>query len=170
MSFERTYPPIMASIWLASLLFALPFIQPYEIARLVAIGLAFLGAMLMIGKSLNEGINLSQSAFYDLTFLITAWCFASIFWSPAFNISYISFFTFSLLPLSFFAFSFCSEKEAIFDYFFKGLIFLTTCLSLFAFYQYFLKPELLHGGFVRYPFANPNSFAALLSLGFFLGL
>lgn len=77
----------------------------------------------------------------------------------------MSFCLFSIMPLTFFVLTLTATKK---DYIFiaqiVGVIYLL--LGLCALAQFFIFPEQFNGR-ATYPLANPNSFSALLSLGFF---
>lgn len=94
----------------------------------------------------------------------------SIAWSEASAVSFMVFGTFCLLPVGFFAFSSFAVPAYVFKVGVCAVAAILAALSAWALLQYFFFTGFLLHGQVRHPFADPNAFAALLSLGFFPAL
>lgn len=103
-------------------------------------------------------------------FLFWVLAFASVVFSEIPFTSFIFFFLFSLLPLSFFLTVFLTDKAQFFLITGTGFALIFSCLSLFSFYEYFFLQAWLHKGLAHWPLSDPNSFAALYSLAFFCAL
>lgn len=149
---------------------SLPLVEPYEFARLGAILCAMAAAFLMIGRALANGTQTDGGMLLDAALLFWAWLLASVFWSEARYVSIIALGTFSLMPLGFFALALSRDSQCIVPCIARVAGLIIAGLAAWALAQYFFLPELLVNGGVRAPFANPNAYAALLSLGFFAGL
>lgn len=96
----------------------------------------------------------------------------SSFLSDARVTSFIYFCFFSVMPLSFFWTMLVRDKRKFFSWVGGGLGAGFAVLSVWCIAQFFAIPDFMMDGRVRWPFADPNSLAALLSLSFFgaLGL
>jgi O-antigen ligase len=166
----RASPVLISLLWGLSFLCSLPLIKPYEISRLCAIGFLLCAIMLAgneyILRAERPALGRPIPVSLGLFFLLAA---ASLIWTPAFSVSFISLWTFFLLPGGFLLFL-MAENPAVY----KNAACFAGCLvgglGLWALVQYFFLPGLLVNGQVRIPFANPNNYAALLALGFFPGL
>lgn len=155
-----------ALCWVGGFFLSLPVVQPYELARLGSLVLIALAAWMALGQG---GVRL-KSPMMIAMLLFWANAGLSVLWSAAPMVSFIAFCTFSALPLGFIAFS----QRALPDSFFRvcawGAGGILGGLSLWALASYFFLPDMLVNGQVRVPFADPNSYAALLMLGFFPAL
>ncbi|HEY8189323.1 MAG TPA: hypothetical protein VIF12_01455, partial [Micavibrio sp.] len=153
-----------ALCWVGGFFLSLPVVQPYELARLGSLALIAVAVWLALGQG---GVRL-KSPLVIAMLLFWANAGLSVLWSASPMVSFIAFCTFSALPLGFIAFS----SRALPDSFFRicawggGIILLG--LALWAPLQYFFLHEFLVHKQPRHPFANPNSYAALLNLGFFV--
>jgi O-antigen ligase len=159
---------IVALLWFLSFFLALPLIEPEEYARLGAVTCALLAAAWPLARGLaGDGVRLPGGAAALAAGLF--WCAvaASILWSPAPYISIIAFFSFSLMPLAALGFLLLPVAErARALRAAAGLAGAALgALALWAIVQYAFLPDMLVHGQPRHPFANPNSYAALLALG-----
>jgi O-antigen ligase len=161
---------LLALLWLCTFLLSLPILMPYELARLGAVLLCMSAFLFSATRIIQNGLRLEGTPALDTALLFWCLALASTFWSPSFQISFIAFSTFCLLPLSFFAFSLSWDTHKVYMPVLSGLLMIITSLAAYAHYQYFFQPHMLVYGNVRIPFNNPNSFASLLSLGFFIAL
>ncbi len=91
--------------------------------------------------------------------------FVSVIGSDVLNVSLMAFCLFSIMPLTFFVFVIKGSDNS-FIYTAKAVGLIYAGLSLSALAQFFVFGEYF-GGRANYPLANPNSLAALFSLGFF---
>lgn len=160
----RLFPYAVALLWATGFFFSLPLIQPYELSRLAALvftALAALGALRTGGIPQTSGM---------ITIALLFWANAglSVLWSPVPLASIIAFCTFSMLPLGAIAFS--NMPDGFYRLCARGAGIILGALAVLAFVQYFVLTGILVHGQVRWPFANPNSYASLLSLGFFPAL
>lgn len=158
----------LALTWVLAFICSLPVIQPYEMARLGAILFISLFLIAGLGRELaGPGFTLQRSAVMWSVLGLAALALASMFWTAAPMITFIVFATFCLFVFGFVVFS---SGRGIFRALLPlvPLTYLILCaLALWAVIQYFFLPEMRVGSSVRHPFANPNSYAALLMLGFF---
>lgn len=159
---------VVVFLWCLSFFLSLPLVQPDEIARLGAVACALLACAWPLARGMaGGGITLRQDA--PLFCLIGFWGVAalSIMASSAPYISIIAFATLSLLPLSFLSFL-CipaAQRLAAFHTGAEIAAALLAGLALWALIQYIALPDRLVHGQVRMPFANANSYAALLAAG-----
>ncbi len=83
-------------------------------------------------------------------------------------ISWVYFFTFSVLPISIGFFLLGSDSAQRLQIAWRGVQVVLAGLSGYALWQYFFAPELLFEGRVHEPLTDPNGLAAILSLGLFM--
>lgn len=162
---------IISFFWLLALIWSISWFEPHAVLRLACLGFAFVAAALSFGFSLlKDGLRGGQG----LTgiFLLLFWVLAgsSILWSDIPFISIIFFAAFSLLPLTFFMISLNNDTGRLLRHITVGAFFFAAILAIFVIVQYFFLPDMLVGRGVRYPFANPNSFAGFFCLVLFGGL
>ena len=100
-----------------------------------------------------------------ILFMFWAVTLGSVLWSHIPWISQIQFLVFSCFPLS--ALLFMNRET---DGVVKAILFILSLFSLFALYQYYLLPDMLYEGRVKWPLKNPNSLGAVFSIGAFLAL
>ncbi len=162
----RLFPCLVSGFWLLAFILSLPIIQPYELARLGAVGFICLGSFLLFNDALKNGLKIPKSLLLLCAGLFWLNALFSIFWSAVPFISLIGFATFSLFALGFFTFALTKDTDKIIQYCAMGVGLIISALGFWALLQHFFLPEWLVAGQVRYPFANPNSYAGLLSLGF----
>lgn len=165
----RFFDSLAALFWVFAFFFALPVIEPYEISRFAAVLCAVSGTILLYGRHLTTGIAVPRGPIVPLIFIFWLLAAASLIWSVSIFASIIALATFSLMQLgllSTFAARDSKDFLRIVTYG-GGVIFLG--LALWPFLQHLWLTDYLVGGHVRHPFANPNSYAAVLSLGFFGG-
>jgi O-antigen ligase len=158
---------LSVTLWLAGLLFALTPLPDYE-AQSVLIAVLCVGfsTFLAVGGAQNLNVlGVLRSPIILVALGFWVWALVSVCASEVRFISFIYFCIFSLFPLSFFlaAFSFQPFYKVI------GWIggALMAVLAGFALVQYFALPSWLGFELVHWPFTNPNSFGAFLSLGVF---
>lgn len=174
MNINKTFssPVVMiAFFWLLSLLCSISWFEPHALLRLACIGFAFVAAALSFGFALQEEGIKRRFGILGL-FLALFWTLAaaSILWSGIPFISFIAFCTFSLLPLTFYMVLCGRETDRLLKYMTAGVFAFSALLALLVIAQVFFLPDMLVKGGVRYPFANPNSFAGFFSIVLFGGL
>ena len=106
-------------------------------------------------------------SFMPIKILFAFWllAFVSILHSQILSVSLMAFCLFSMMPLSFVLYGFCLDERArVLTAKFLAVVFFA--LSCWALIQFFVLGD-LYKGRATHPLANPNSLAALLSLGFF---
>jgi len=160
---------LIAFFWVLGFFLSLPVVEPAEFARLGSVGFISLACFTALGVSLEQGLRLPKSPLFLVVALFWILAFLSIFWSAYRFASVISFATFSLLPLSFLSFVMLENSRRTFRYCAYGTGIILAGLAGWAVFQYLFLPEHLVWGFVRAPFANPNSYATLMGLGLFCG-
>lgn len=151
-------------IWIAALLCGLFFVNDWQLELFAsAVILVFIWAIINLSKDGEWQVPSSwplkiMAAFWLLVFL-------SVVGSSVLSVSLMAFCLFSIMPLTFFV---CVLKgtESNFIYTAKALALVYAGLGLCALAQFFVFGEYF-GGRANYPLANPNSLAALFSLGFF---
>lgn len=161
----RLFSLCVAVLWLGAFFFSLPLAQPPEFARLAAAGFMALAGFCALRAWGAPGL---KSPLMIAALLFWANAGLSILWSPAPLASFVAFCTFSLLPFGMIAFSRAPESFYRFCAWGAGIV--LGALACWVFIQYFWLREFLVHGQPRHPFANTNSFAALLALGFFPAL
>lgn len=161
----RLFSCLIAALWIAGFFFSLPLIQPYEMARFAAVAFIFAAFVYMTAQGGRWILPRTSLALIAFLFWLNAG--GSVLWSVAPFTSFIAFCTFSLLPLSFLFFSGRAVPDSFFRCAAAGAGMICGGLALWALAQHFIFTDFLAFGQVRHPFANPNSYAALLSLAFF---
>lgn len=161
--------PYAAALFLIALLCALMPLPAFA-AQNVALCLTILGAgfcFFILKHNFDESI---RSGGLTIPVLLAAfWLNAlrSVLTSDIPFISFIYFCFFSALPLSFLWTLTGLRASAVRAIVTGGLGAVFLILSCASLYQYAALPDPVANGGVRLPFANPNSLAAFLSLGFF---
>lgn len=162
----------MPILWLAALACALMPVPGYEtrflIAGVLGLAAAFLTSLYSVAR---EGAALKFSPLIAVGCVFWALAFASVVFSQVRLESYLYFWFFSALPLSFLVFS-LNENAAAARRAGAGALILLVALALANFYFYFFAPEWLHVEQAGWPFADPNALAGFTLFGFFgaLGL
>lgn len=164
----RLFSCLIAALWIAGFFFSLPLVQPYEIARFAAV--AFICAAFVATVALGGRWVLPRTFLALIAFLFWLNAGGSVLWSVAPLTSFVAFCALSLLPLSFLFFSGRAVPDSFFRYAAAGAGTICGGLASWALAQHFVFTDFLVFGQVRHPFANPNSYAALLSLAFFPSL
>lgn len=101
--------------------------------------------------------------------LFWALSFISVATSDILFTSWISFFHLSALPMTILFFMVGPDPQSRFRIAWAGVRVVLAALAVYALTQYFFMPRMLtHIGRVHLPFRDPNSLAAVLSLGLFL--
>lgn len=151
-------------VWCAAFICSLFFVNAWQLEL-------FAGAVLLIFGW--AAVNISQES--DLSvprapvlgvmagFLLLA--FISILHSDIVNVSFMAFCFFSVMPVTFLVFSIRGDA-AEFEKIIKILAVIFGALAVWALLQVSVLSEYFPGQ-ARHPLKNPNSLAALLSLGFF---
>lgn len=164
---------LAATLWAASFFLSLHFFEPAEIERLFValLGLAGLAILVAAGGHLPARVVVAPRLAL-LTVLLGFLAVASAAWSVAPPVSLLYLGGFLLLPATILAL--ISARPDIRDDFLKCAAWLCgaviTGISIWALVQVFLLPEFLVSGQVRHPFPNPNAYAALLGLSFFVAV
>ncbi|MBU0859508.1 MAG: hypothetical protein KJ667_06195, partial [Alphaproteobacteria bacterium] len=158
---------LLPFIWIAAFFFSLPLVEPYEIARLLGVlcaGGAFVYAFWTGAAGLPRSPVLAVAGlFWVLTGI-------SVAFSAVPFVSFVAFCSFSLLPLSALCFLCAPDRVRAINRAAAGAGVILAALALWAVGQYLFVPDMLVYGQVRYPFANPNSYAALMAAGVFPAL
>ncbi len=168
---QRTLQNYLApALWLFAFICALMPFETYEAQSFMLSILLLSGAIIttlftnpIVFNIQNPGFLFLGGAFWALALL------SSILSSTPY-VSFIYFYFFSALPFSFFFLQLTSQKDLIFKILAIGGCAIFTALSLSTFVQYFWIKDIFFKGSVHWPLANPNSLAAILSLGFFCSL
>lgn len=163
----KTLVPVF---WGVSLIWSISWFEPHALLRLASVGFCFLAAILSFGQGIKEGFYRPHGAVVITLLLFWMLAAASIFWSAIPFVSFIAFCTYSMLPLTFFALVTNRDAGDLLKACTLGALVFCAILALYVVIQYFFMPDMLVSGTVRYPFANPNSFAAMLSLALFGGI
>ena len=150
---------LLPFLWIAAFFFSLPLVEPYEIARLLAVFCAGGAAGLTVVR--GHLPRWSPLLAVAASFWLLAGVSAGL--SDIRYVSFVSFCTFSLMPLSALAFVAAPEKSVRVARAGAGI--LLGALALWALAQYLFFTDMLVFGQVRHPFANPNAYAALLAAG-----
>ncbi len=154
----------LSLIWIMALLSGLFFIDDLQLELFAgSVVLTFIWAVISLSKSNNWQIPSSWVLKIMTVFWLLA--FVSVLKSDILSVSLMAFCLFSVMPLTFFVFIIKPSEES-FIYTAKAMGVVYTVLSVSALAQFFIFGEYF-GGRASYPLANPNSLAALLSLGFF---
>lgn len=154
-------------LWLGAFFFSLPLIEPYEIGRLLAVLCAVAGVAAAACPALGgaDGLRLPRAGVLAIGGLFWALTGLSAALSEVRYISFISFCTFSLMPLSALLFLWARDGRRAMAGAGVAAGAVLGVLALWALAQYFIFTDMLVYGQVRAPFANPNAYAALLAAG-----
>jgi O-antigen ligase len=159
---------VMAGSWLLAFIFSLPLIEPMEWSRLAAILCMTVFAGVGFGRELaGPGLPVSRSPVFWLLPLLWLLSLATIAWSAAPMVTFVSFATLSLAVLGFVLFSSGRGSFRLIVPLGPFIALALALLGLGAIVQYLFFPGMLVYGAVRWPFANPNNYASLLMLGLF---
>ena len=168
MSRETFLAGLCAILWTAGFFFSLPIVQPYEWARLLSVGCILTGAVVALHDSKIANRPSSSLVVAGLFCMAVA---LSVAMSAVPFAAFIGACAFGILPASFISGMTMTRARADFwrvCCWGGGVIILL--LALWAPVQLAFFPQLLVHRQVRFPFANPASYAALLMLGFFPAL
>jgi O-antigen ligase len=159
---------VSAACWLLSFGFALMPLDAYEaesfLLSAVFMGFAFIAGVI-VAPAAKIKILLKSPVFAGV---MAFWLLAlvSVVASEVRAISFLYFVFFSALPLSFILFSVHSFSGILVKGAAWAVGFILCTLAMFAVVSYYALPEFLFYGQVHWPLANPNSFAGLMSFGF----
>ncbi len=158
---------LSSACWLISFVFSLMPLATYEaesfLLSAVFLFFAFAASLVVAPR---EGLKrLRNSAVFIGVMAFWALALLSVLLSEVAAVSFIYFVFFSALPLSFVLFSLHSRGELLAACL-VGAGFVLCALALFALISYLALPEFLIYGQVHWPLSNPNSFAGLMSYGF----
>ena len=160
----KTYFPFL---WFPAFLCSLFFINDWHLELFGAsIVILLTWGVLMLSQDNKWFVPKSWTLCFMGLFWLLA--FFSIFGSDVLNVSLMTFCFFSVLPLTFFIWVMRGEPKQ-FETIAKFLAIIFAGLSIWALLQFFVYEDYF-GGRAHHPLKNPNSFAALLSLGFFCSL
>jgi len=156
-------------LWTAALLSALMLSPAYETHSFaLAVFLIGLCCVLSAGGALQgSGLRMPRTALMGVGFAFWALAFISVVFSETKFESFLYFWFFSALPLSFLSFVFHREPEKFLKTAGIGFGFVVSALAILSLVQFIFIKDMLVQGLVYRPLANPNSLAALLSLGLF---
>jgi O-antigen ligase len=156
-------------LWMTAFLCSLFFINNWQLELFGgAIILVGLWAIVSLGQASKKGFHIPQS--WCLRIMGGFWllAFLSILGSDILNISIMAFCFFSVMPLSFLVMSIDGNRQS-YLIIGKVLFIIFAILSVWALIQFFFLSDHFKGR-ATHPLKNPNSLAALLSLGFFCGV
>lgn len=165
----------LSYLWIISFSFSLPIVEPHSLSRLASIIACSLAIFISTGfllSSSNKITTIKIQPIPAVLILFTLLAGSSLIWTSALNVSTIWLLSFLLFPAFFLCFLCLDLSANFYRVTTLGLSTIIGALSLWVIIQYLFFPELMIKGRIRYPFANPNSYAALLMLAFFplLGL
>lgn len=164
-------PFLLPCLWTFSLLASLPFFQPYEIYRLLALAAA-LGAWATLLT--QPALRTATLTIIPLTAVILAfalWCALTFIWSVSPFVTVIAVGALWLLPLWYLIFAMLPVTQAQLKMALTGAVLVAALMGAWALAQYLLWPQFLNqNGNIRFPFADPNNYAGLLNLGLFMAL
>lgn len=166
----RHPPSALALLWLLSLFFSLPLVEPLALSRLASVGFMLVALILAGWLWLKDETRAPVlKPLPVLLILFFFWAALSLLWTESFYHSYIGIWRLFLLPGSFLIF-FLAGSGRLYRSAAIGAAVITGALALWALAQYFFLTDLLVTGQARSVFANPNSYAAFLALGLLPGL
>ncbi|MCI5060962.1 MAG: O-antigen ligase family protein [Alphaproteobacteria bacterium] len=156
---------VSSLLWLAAFLSSLYIVNDWQLGFFcAAILLIFAWGSYLLYSTPQISWHLPNSWVIYLIAALWLLVFLSTLHSDIFYISFLAFCFFSAMPLSFLIFTLHDKSD--FSFIIKALSIVFTALALWALIQFFFLEELFEGR-ARHPLANPNSLAALFSLGFF---
>lgn len=161
-----TLQKISPFIWLAGFLCSLFFVNDWQLELFAStVILIFVWAVVMLMREKDCNVSIPRSWVMYLMTLFLILVFFSISHSDVPNVSLMAFCFVSVMPISFLVFAVRGEKP---DYMIiaKILALVFAGLSVWALLQFFVFGEHF-GGRAHHPLKNPNSFGALLMMGFF---
>lgn len=162
---------VVPVLWLISFFFSVPLVEPYEISRLVALGAAVAALGVVLADPANRLASINITPLSVLVTLFLVWCGATFFWSVSPFVTVITFGTLCLLPLWFLIFALLPMTSAQVMLTLRLAVVALALLALWAVAQYFVFTSFLTSyGTIRYPFADPNNYAAILNMGLFAAL
>ncbi len=167
-----TFPLAAAGFWCLAFLCSFPWFQNF-VPEITAASLILLISATAIGDA--GGVASRQWPLPRSSILLCGglfWLLAlvSMMASEVLFISWVYFFTFSVLPMSVGFFLLGSDSAERLQVAWRGVQIVLAGLSLYALWQYFFAHELLFEGRVHEPLTDPNGLAAILSLGLFMML
>jgi|GEM_PF-5544648 len=162
---------VVPVLWLISFFFSVPLVEPYEVSRLVALAaaVAALGAVLV--DPANKLATIKITPLSVLVSLFLVWCGLTFFWSVSPFVTVIAFGMLCLLPLWFLTFALLPITTAQIMLTLRLAVATLALLALWALAQYFVFTSFMTINVTfRYPFADPNNYAAILNMGLFAAL
>lgn len=167
-----SFPAAATILWVLAFLCSFTWLPAYEPEALI---LTLAGLFAALGLSDGAGLKLREWPTPRLSPVLISggllWLtvLVSVATSDILYVSWIWFFIFSILPLSILFFLVGHDAEARFRWAWIGIRLVLAGLALFALWQYFFMPRWLTNiGRVHEPLADPNSLAAVFSLGLVL--
>lgn len=157
---------LFPGLWLTAFLCSLFFINDWQLELFgSAIIILFVWAVIGLSDNLQLGWQIPKSWPLRIMGLFWLLAFLSILNSEILNVSLMAFCFFSVMPLTFFVLAIQGEEKQ-FEFIAKVLAVVFAGLSIWAMLQFFVFSDYF-GGRAHHPLKNPNSLAALFSLGFF---
>lgn len=158
-------------LWLLSFFFSMPLVEPYEISRLLALASAVLALGVVLLEPAHRAAPMPRSGLAVLVAAFFLWCGFTYFWSVSPFVTLVAWGTLSLLPLWFLIFALMPISAAQVKLALRLCVAGGVALSLWALVQFAVLTNYLdENGAVMHPFADPNNFAALLNMAFFVAL
>lgn len=157
-------------VWFAALLCGFFFFNAYQLELFMAAFVTLvLWVCLRIGQSQSEAFTLDRSPFVLCLLGFWALMAFSVVMSEVKFISFIGLCLSSILPLTFFTMVANDRAKADLHILYYAVGGLLAALSVWALIQFYIFPTEF-GGQARHPLANPNSLAAVFSLGLFVAI
>lgn len=167
------WPRFAGALWAVSFFLSFAYLPVPELARMGCVLSGFTAlAMLIVpgGPLAQRDVFAPRLSLLLVAFAVLALCSAAWSVAPYYSLMFLG--GFLLLPATILALFIAVPQMR--DMFLRwavtgaGLVIVGTALC--ALVQIFAFPETLTNGRPRYPISNPNTYAALLSLGVFAGL
>lgn len=170
LNMKQYFPHIAALAFVGAFFLCLPLFPWEALARLAALSLCALAAICALGARTQATTHIPitlQNSFLPACLIgFTLWGFASIFWSGAPGITIISLSALACLPLGFLTWIALphDDRPAFRRTAGTCLFMILGGLALWVPVQLAVFPDLLIYDQVRWPFANPNTYGALLMM------
>lgn len=171
MKLTVTLAPLATLFWVIAFFCSFSWVSAFEIEFLIATLTAlFAASILGDAESIPARVwTVPVTPVVGCGLALWLLALLSVATSDILFVSWINFFYFSLLPLTVVFFLVARDSEDRFALAWQGVRIVLALLSGYVLFQYFQMPQtLINGGRAHEPFRDPNSLAALLSLGMVL--
>ncbi|QQG36746.1 MAG: O-antigen ligase family protein [Micavibrio aeruginosavorus] len=168
---KRLIPYMLPALASLSLLASLPFLQPYEAFRLLALAAGLAAWAVMLADSSQRSPTVQVTPLSAAILAFTLWCGFTFFWSVSPFATVIAWGALWLLSLWYLIFAVLPASVLQMGRALGGVVAVCAMMGAWALAQYFIWPQFLNeNGNIRFPFADPNNYAGLLNLGIFMSL